>query len=225
VGTVVDKSTKLPISGAMIRFGQLNTYTNKLGQFELPARAFNDTLKIIKTGYKTYSTCISKPINNLQIELESKVIALNEVVVHGDRDFKKDSVANRNAYAKQFNYVGPTIKDAFSDNPNKQPGELISINPLILIAALTKKSTPEYKFQQSLIKDEHSEYVNRKFNSGSVSGVTGLKGDTLSRFLIQYRPTYDFAKKATEYDMEVYIMDCFGKFKKAGFLEGDPFKN
>ena len=87
--------------------------------------------------------------------------------------------------------------DAFTGNGDKQPGDIISINPLLLIAALSKKSTPEYKFKQMLISDEHEQYVDEHFNKGIVSQITGLQGDTLSAFLTQYRPTYEFVLKAT----------------------------
>ena len=224
-GIVIDKTTKQPVSGALVSLGGTKTYTNASGEFKIDAVGLNDSLKIVHFAYKTYSGLASKVITCLHIELEPKVVALKEVIVHSNResDFKKDSIENRIAYAKQFNYRGPTIKDAFSDNPNKQPGELISINPLLLIAALTKKSTPEYKFNKMLIRDEEAEYVDRKFNRGTVSRITGLKGDTLSEFLIQYRPTYQFAKKATDYEMEVYIKESLEKFSKEGLAGSDPF--
>jgi hypothetical protein len=161
----------------------------------------------------------------LHIELEPTVISLNTVTVRGNRDFKKDSIENRIAYAKQFNYKGPTVMDAITGNLNKQPGELISINPLLLIAALTKKGTPEYKFNKTLIRNEQADYVDRRFNRGVVSRITHLKGDTLSEFLIRYRPTYQFAKKTTDYDMEVYIKESFKKFKREGFTGSNPFHN
>jgi hypothetical protein len=33
---------------------------------------------------------------------------------------------------------------------------------------------------------------------------------------VQYRPTYKFAHKATDYEMELYIKDCYKKFLKDG---------
>ncbi len=219
----MDKATKQPISGALIIAGSTKTHTNLSGGFEIDVAGLSDSLKITHFAYKTYTIAISKVTTVLHIELEPSVISLNAVTIHGDRDFKKDSIENRKAYAKQFNYKGPTVMDAFTGNPNKQPGELISINPLILIAALTKKSTPEYKFNKILIRDEHEQYVDEHFNKGIVSRVTGLSGDTLSAFLVQYRPTFEFVKKSTEYDMEVYIRQNFKKFKTEGVCVSNPF--
>jgi hypothetical protein len=224
-GVVIDKSTRRPISGAVVSLGGSKTSTNFQGLFEIEPTGLNDSLKLAHFGYKTYSFLPGKAITTVHIELEPVVIALKEVTIHSNRDadFKRDSIENRVAYAKQFNYKGPTVMDAFTGNPNKGPGELVSINPLILIAAFTKKSTPEYKFNKILLRDEEAEYVDRKFNRGIVSSITGLKGDTLSAFLVNYRPTYQFAKKATDYDMEVYIKDCLKKLEKDGVGGSDPF--
>jgi len=224
-GVVIDKATGQAISGAFVTLGNSKTSTNFQGLFEIGLSGLNDSLQVAHFGYKTYKTLLSKAITTVHIELEPGVISLKEVTIHSNRDadFKKDSIENRVAYAKQFNYKGPTVMDAFTGNSNKGPGELVSINPLILIAAFTKKSTPEYKFNKILVRDEEAEYVDRKFNRGIVSQITGLKGDTLSTFLVNYRPTYQFAKKATDYDMEVYIKDCLKKLEKDGVAGGDPF--
>jgi hypothetical protein len=193
--------------------------------FELPVPALSDSLKVVHFAYKTYAARIGKLTDMVHIEMEPDVIALNAVTVHGDRDFKKDSIANRIAFAKQFNYRAPTVMDAFSDKPNKQPGELISVNPLLLIAALTKKSSPDYKFNKMLINDEHKQYVDEHFNRGIVSRIINLKGDTLSAFLMQFRPSYQFVLKATDYDMEVYIRESFKKFKKEGQKDSELFRD
>jgi hypothetical protein len=224
-GTVSDKSTKQPVSGALVSLGSSKTYTNTLGEFAIAATDLNDSLKISHFAYKIYSTLPSRAIIYLHIELEPKIITLKEVTVRSRREdaFKKDSIENRMAYAKQFNYKGPTLEDALTGNADKQPGDLISLNPLTLIAALTKKSSPEYKFSKILLRDEQDEYVSRKFNGGIVTRITGLKGDTLSAFLTSYRPTYKFAKKASDYDMEIYIKDSYKRFKNDGFPSVNPF--
>lgn len=222
-GTVIDQITKQPISGALVSLGNSKTYTNTSGKFQIVNSNWNDSLKIVHFAYKTYAAAISKMMAAIHIELEPRVISLNTVTIHGDRDFKKDSIANRIAYVKQFNYKGPTVMDAFTGNTNKQPGELISINPLILLGVLIKKSTPEYKFNKILIRDEQADYVDRKFNRGIVLRITHLRGDTLTEFLIRYRPTYQFSQKSTDYGMEVYIKESFGKFQKEGIIGSNPF--
>jgi hypothetical protein len=221
-GLVLDKTNKKPVVNALIQAKNSATRTNSLGQFEIDIAYPGDSLKITAIGYKTIVVSADKTGIFLTIQLEPKVTQLNEVTIHGTRDFKQDSLANRDAFAKQFNYKAPTVMDAFTGNSDRQPGELISINPLILIAALTKKSSPEYILQQKLLSDEHEHYIDERFNKGIVSRVTILKGDTLSEFLTRYRPTFVFTQKATVYDMEIYIKACFKKFKKEGFPVSKP---
>ena len=224
-GTVVDKATKQPLSGAIINIGKTTTSTNRSGAFEINRNEHNDSLSVSYFGYQKYSV----PLNNgkaaLYIELEAKVISLKEVDIHSNRnsDFRKDSISNRAAYSKQFNYTGPKVMDAFTGNPVKQPGELLSINVLVLVEALTKKSTPEYKFNKVLIRDEQAEYVDRIFNKGNVTRITHLKGDSLLVFLAGYRPTYQFVKKATDYDMEVYVKKSLLQFRAEQVAGKNPF--
>ena len=118
--------------------------------------------------------------------------------------------------------------DAFkggAGNPVKNTSQILNLDVITLINALTKKSTPGYKFNKTLLRDEQADYVNQKFNHGLAAKVTGLKGDALSSFMVQYRPTYKFAHKATDYEMELYIKDCYRKFLKDGLNGGELFND
>jgi len=222
-GMVIDKTTREPIVGALVNAEKTAVRADELGEFEINLPHPADSLKITALGYKTFVVAPGKPDEFLTIALEPNITNLNEVTIYGDRSFKKDSLANRADFQKQFNYKGLRVIDAFANGGNSVPGQLISINVLLLVQALTKKSTPEYKFNKVLIRDEHEQYVDEHFNRGIVSRVITLQGDTLSAFLVQCRPTYEFVLKATDYDMEIYITQSFAKFKKNGFPISDPF--
>jgi hypothetical protein len=221
-GVVVDKITKQPIAGALVSVEQNHTRTNQAGRFEIGIPHSTDSLKITSLGYKTILLAAGKLDVFVTIELELNINNLNEVTIYGDKSFKKDSLANRANFKKQFDYKGPRVIDAFT-NGGYVPGQLISINVLLLVEALTKKSTPEYKFNQVLKRDEHEQYVDEHFNRGNVSRVTSMHGDTLLSFLVKYRPTYEFVLKSTDYDMEVYIKGCYKKFADAGFKTDGTF--
>ena len=222
-GKVLDKDTKLPVNGAIVSIGTKIALTNILGDFSITASG-NDSLKVTCFTYKPFHRLVTNAMETLRIELEPAKIVLNEVTIRSnrERDFKRDSAYNREFYAKQFNYKGPKVMDAFVGKPLKNPGELLTIDVATLIRALTKKSTRAYKFNKLLLRDEKTDYINQKFSHGLVARVTGLKGDTLSVFVVQYRPTYAFAHKATDYEMELYIKDCYQKFLKEG-IKGELF--
>ncbi|MEO6977361.1 MAG: hypothetical protein ABI113_03250, partial [Mucilaginibacter sp.] len=171
---------------------------------------------------------VANTMETLHIELEPAKIVLNEVVVRSnrERDFKRDSAANREFYAKQFNYKAPKVINAFipAASALNNTSQLLTVDVITLVRALTKKSSRQYKFNKVLLRDEKTDYINQKFSHGLVARVTGLKGDTLSAFVIQYRPDYAFAHKATDYDMELYIKNCYKKFLKEGVKGDDLFK-
>ncbi len=224
-GNITDAETHVPVTGALISMGTARAFTNSVGEFTIDATGA-DTIKVTKFGYQTYIGPISKAVSFMHIKLTPAKVALKEVVIHSNREaeYKKDSLENRTFYDKQFNYVGPKVTDAFIPAiGNHSTSELISINPILLVQALTKKSTPEYKFKKTLLRDEQDKYVDQKFNRGNVSKITGLKGDTLANFMVQYRPDFKFAQKATEYDMELYINDCLKKFKSKGMKDAGLF--
>ncbi|MCR8559684.1 carboxypeptidase-like regulatory domain-containing protein [Mucilaginibacter sp. BJC16-A38] len=224
-GTVIYNDTKLPVNGAMASIGKNQSFTNSFGEFSVAASGSNDSLKVSFFGYKTFSTKVSVVMAHIHVELEAAKIQLRQVTIHANRklDFKKDSAANRKFYAKQFNYKGPRVIDAFIPRPVTNTSQLISIDLITLVRALTKKSTREYKFNKVLIRDEKTDYINQKFSHGLVAKVTGLKGDTLSTFIVNYRPTYQYASKASDYKMELYIKDCYQKFLKNGFKSNELF--
>lgn len=225
-GKVLDRDTKLPVNGAMISMGSRIVFTNILGDFSLAASA-NDSLKITCFNYKPFKLLVTNTMETLRIELEPAKIVLNEVVIRSnrERDFKRDSAANRELYAKQFNYKAPRVIDAFVPalSASNNTSQLLTVDVGALVRALTKKSSRAYKFNKLLLRDEKTDYVNQKFSHGLVARVTGLKGDTLSAFVVLYRPTYAFAHKASDYEMELYIKDCYKKFLKEGIKGGELF--
>jgi hypothetical protein len=222
-GVVIDKASRQVMPGVVVSAANKTTRTNQAGQFEIDVLNSTDSLKISAIGYKILLVAHGKSNTFLTIELESKVTSLNEVTIYGSKSFKKDSLANRDEYGKQFNYTPPKLKDVIGLPTSDRPGQLLSIDVLALVRYLTYKSSPDYKFKQVLIRDEHEQFVDEKFNRGNVSRITKMQGDTLLSFLAKYRPTYEFVLKSTDYDMEVYIKDCHKKFEQEGFAMKGPF--
>ena len=110
-----------------------------------------------------------------------------------------------------------------SQNPGRAYVQMVGINPLLLIAALTKKSTPEYKLQKRLVSDEKDDYVNRRFNKGMIKQITHLQGDTLSSFIVKYKPSYPEIKKLSDYEIQVYIKTSYKGFANEGYPVSNPF--
>ncbi|HEX3935584.1 MAG TPA: hypothetical protein VHW43_12945, partial [Puia sp.] len=69
-------------------------------------------------------------------------------------------------------------------------------------------------FQGRLIDEEHDKYVDHRFNRSVVLKLTHLQGDELDSFMIRYRPSYEFCKKATDYDLYDYVKLAFQEYQK-----------
>ncbi len=69
-------------------------------------------------------------------------------------------------------------------------------------------------FQKRLVENEEDKYVNYKFNSILLKRVTGLTGTLLDKYIMQYKPTYEFIVTATELEFYEYILSTAYKFKK-----------
>jgi hypothetical protein len=204
-GIVVDKSTKLPVSGAAIGSSVSTTSSNSLGEFEILVSGTTDTLDVQREGYSRYSVpVIGAGAARMRIELTPSDILLNTVVISTKRNEKQDSINRRKAFEKEFNYRAPRLRDAFSGNS--------SFSPSAIFASINKKRNSEYKLRATLISDEREEYITRIFSGSLVSSVTGLKGDRLKRFLQLYRPDYGFVTALTTYDLVGYIKNCYTSF-------------
>src|ERR1700744_4040080 len=228
-GVVLDKVTHRPVVFATVAAANSITTTNTDGRFSIPNIAPGDSLKITCIGYKIYKTGIelSTP-KSITIYMAPVSILLNDVVVKVKHDPKLDSLRVRKEFAAAFEYKRPTFKDMFITidpyvyTPNdyihagNSTASILSVNLLPLISLLSKKSNdPNSKLQQTLLRDEETEYVDRAFSKQKIRSLTNLKGDSLLDFMDTYRPTIKQAKKMSDYDMVVYIKKSYTDFIKS----------
>ncbi len=65
-----------------------------------------------------------------------------------------------------------------------------------------------------LQKEEEDYYVDFRYNKDYVAKITHLKGDSLKQFMLRYRPSYDYCRKAATVDILVYISDSYKQYMK-----------
>ena len=227
-GVVLDKVTHRPVPFATVAAGNSIAATNADGRFSIPNIAPGDSLKITSIGYKTYKTGIelSTP-KSITVYMMPVSILLNDVVVKLKHDPKLDSMRVRKEFAAAFDYKRPTFKDMFvTIDPYKytpddyihsgnSTASLVSVNLLSVISLLSKKSNdPNSKLQQTLLRDEETEFVDRTFSKQKIRALTNLKGDSLLDFMDTYRPSIKQAKKMTDYEMVLYIKKSYADFLK-----------
>lgn len=213
-GKILADSTGKPIAATLITHsGQAASNNN--GEFAVRVSGIGDTIRIFAMGYKPlFYPVRSTKQEHLVIRLKPNTILLNDVLIKAERNHQKDSLDRRKDYGKVFNYRPPKITDAFTGNPSNVPFTFVSIDLLTVFNALTKNSDPKYKMKKLLLKDEQAEYIATRFNRGLVTRTTGLKGDSLNMFMDKYFPAADWIRKASDYDIIVYINSKAAELRK-----------
>ncbi len=214
-GVVLDRQTGNPIAGAHIVQGLSSSLSSSQGRFDFQLFVMSDSIGVYAYGYKFRRIPVGPQLlaDTLTVYMQPLSSQLTGVEIRSRRNYKVDSLNNRNQFAKQFNYKGPSVMDAFTGDYKSpfQPASA-SINLLTLAGALTKKMSKEYKFKQKLLDYEQENYIDDRFNEDLVTSITKLKGDSLHEFMRTYRPSKKYLETVTRYDLLPYIKESYDKF-------------
>ncbi|HVS93650.1 MAG TPA: carboxypeptidase-like regulatory domain-containing protein [Mucilaginibacter sp.] len=214
-GRVLADTCNSPLAVIVTTYSGHRAASDNNGEFHIAVSGIGDTVRISAVGYKTYLLPIrANQADHIVVRLKQAPVALKNVQVTAIRDHKADSIALRRHYAKVFNYQSPKLTDAMAAPPSNVPFAFVSIDLLKLVEVLTKKSDPNYKMKQLLLKDEQSAYIATRFNRSLVTRETGLKGDSLNLFMDKYYPTAEFVRKTNDYDLIMYIKARALEFRK-----------
>lgn len=211
-GTVYDSSKTNLVEGVRVKSTNgLFAVTDSLGRFRITVGEI-DSLTFYyheKPTQKFAVTSIPDP-NHLEIAIgvtvKGKYSTLKEVIVR-TRSYREDSIENRKTYADIFNYHKPGISPVLNDGvAGMDLDELINIFRF-------KRNKQIRKFQERLEEEERQKYVSYRFNKLYVKRITQLEGDALDKFLVTYRPTYEFTLLSDELTFNQYILDCLYQYK------------
>ena len=147
--------------------------------------------------------------SGFDIALHVDPVTLKEVRVM-PRSYRDDSIQNRKDYEKYFDYKKPGFK--ITDGSSGL-GAGVDLNSLIEMFQRDKIHRAK-AFQGRLIDEEHDKYVDHRFARSVVLKITHLQGDELDSFMVRYRPSYDFCKRATDYDLYDYVKLAFQEYQK-----------
>lgn len=214
-GTVYDSSHRytIPSVSVMTTSGR-GTQTDSAGNYRIQMSE-KDSLWFSFLGKPTPKYPFAKiaDITQFDIALTLKSDVMKEIKIF-NRSYKEDSLLNRKAYAKAFDFGRPTLKTSVGE-----PGTAVGIDLDEIIRMFQfRKNRSMLKFQERLVQQEQDKFVDHKFSKALVQRLTGLEGEKLERFMQIYRPSYQFALTTSEYDFQLYI-------KKAGevFKQGRTF--
>jgi len=213
-GTIYNMYRTKPLDGVSVisSLGR-GTATDSNGNYAITV-SIKDSLSFSYLGRATnkFPVATINSLTGFDIALHVDPEELKTVKVM-PRNYHLDSLQNRQDYAKYFNYKKPGFKVGSTTGTDGAAGVGIDLNQLIDMfnRAKTRRALA---FQRRLVDDEKEGFVDYRFNRSIVLKVTRLQGDELDSFMVRYRPSYDFCKRATDYDLYDYIKLAFQEWQK-----------
>ena len=183
---------------------KLSTRSDFHGSYSIVASE-GDQLVFSIVGYKpdTVTVAYYMLIAKYDVTLYKEVITLKNVTVTSS--YQADSLTRRNYYNNVYNLPGITGRNTPAH------GFGISFSPF---SYFSREAKQKRQLKKRLIKEEQEYYIDRSFPKQWVASVTGLHGDSLTRFMILYRPAYSFCRKSSREQMLLYVNEKLKEFKK-----------
>lgn len=198
----------------MVRTTAGQTYvTDSTGTFHIPATD-KDSIYFLYGTKPTQKFSVKQIADpsafdiSLPVRIREKYKVLKEVVIYS-KNYRQDSIENREQYSRIFNYHKPGLSSSYSTGT---PAGL-DINELIGIFQF-RKNKHNLAFQKRIIEQEQDSYVNSKFNSPLLKRITGLTGDQLTLYKLLYRPPYEFVANSSQVQFYQYILNSAYEFKR-----------
>jgi hypothetical protein len=201
-GYIIDSLTRTNISAASIRnvFSGVTNISNKAGRFFVDVQKGN-ILAMAAAGYYSDTLTITDSIlalGNLVVLLKPLPSTLPGVTVTGRLTrYQADSIERRKAFVANTGNINiPAVGRA------NDMGFGIALN----LDRFGKKEKSKHKAYDLFEITEQDAYVNYRWNEVLVYKYTKLEGDSLTRFIQQYRPTEKWLRQnLTEEDLVYYI--------------------
>ncbi len=201
-GTVYDASRSRPLEAVSVlsTSGQGST-TDSSGRYII----------LVKEEDSIYFSFLNKPtgkfpvrsipnIFQFDISLHVPVTDLPMVKVKLP-NYKRDSIQNRMDYRKAFDFRKPGIGITSAQGG---AGIGLDLDEFISIFRF-RQNRRMLAFQKRLLQEEEDKFIDHRFTRGIVKEITGLAGDSLTRFMKEYRPSYEFTQLSNDYEFLEYI--------------------
>jgi len=170
------------------------------------AAAEGERLVFSMAGFKPDTVIVTYHMLLIEsdVTLHKQIVTLKNVTVTSS--YQADSLARRNYYSHIYEKQ-PGITGL--NTPSYGFG--LSLSPF---SYFSHKAKQKRQLKKRLTKQEEENYIDRCFPVEWVARLTGLRGDSLARFMALYRPSYSFCRKNDRERMLLYISDKFKEFKK-----------
>jgi hypothetical protein len=218
-GKVFDMTQQVPlVSVSVLSTGGTGTATDSLGRYSIFVRE-TDSIWFSYLGKGTPKYPVSSIPNqqNFEISLHVNVTELKTIMVK-QRNYHLDSIANREEYAKAFNFRKPGLGIVTPTGPGAAVG--VDLDQLIDIFNV-KKNRRMAQFRDRLMQEEKEKFIEHRFSRALVIRLTQLRGAELDTFMVRYKPDLIFTENSTDYEFQDYIKKSFQKYQKLKTIMGE----
>ena len=178
------------------------------GNYKIPA-ASGDIVSFSSAGYITDTIVVTANMltTAFDIFLARNVIELSNVEIGDLNRYQADSISRREEFNDVLTKRNTKLVGGRGNTPTDGVG--VTFSPLTFFS---KKERNERRFKKMFERQEEEMYIDYKFPFDYVSQITGLQGDSLRSFMLQYRPDYAFCRRSSKADMLLYINDSYRAF-------------
>ncbi|MEP7110321.1 MAG: hypothetical protein ABI760_20165 [Ferruginibacter sp.] len=225
-GTVYDSSKIIPVANVLVKSSSgTQTITDSAGHYDI-VTAENDSLTFIYLNKPTAKFAVKQIPNigsfdiSLHIRVVEKFRTMKEVKVYS-KNFRQDSIENRQYYSKIFGYEKPGV----SSSINPGSGSVgMDLDEFINIFRF-KRNRQLRKMQDRLLEQEQENYIKYRFNKTAVKRITRLEGADLDNFMALYKPDFEFTQMASTVQFYQYILNASYQFKKELLIKQNKTNN
>jgi hypothetical protein len=210
-GTVFDSSGTYPlVSVSVLTTAGRGTATDIFGRYEIDVKE-TDSVWFSYLNKPTIKYAVAKIFDaeRFDIALHINIPVLKEVIVK-PRNYKLDSLRNRQDYAKVFNWEKPRLQATTGSGPGASVG--FDLDEIIRMFQF-RKNKSMLSFRERLLQEERDKFIDHRFSKVLVMRLTGLVGAERDSFMLRFRPSYEFCIETGEYDFQAWIKKCFEKWK------------
>lgn len=208
-GTVYDSLGFTPIQSVSVLTSRgSGTITDINGHYSLIVSE-NDSIWFSFLNKPTRKFAVKEIANPYAFDISIKIFIpfLPEARVRS-RDYKMDSLENRNTYAKIFDFQKPGLSVSSAD------GSVGFDLDEIINAFRFKRTHNLLSFQRRLLEQEQDAFIKHRFSKALIRRITNMEDDSLiNNFIALYQPSYFFTSRASDYNFHKYILESYDRFK------------
>jgi hypothetical protein len=219
-GTVYDITKKNPVEAvSVLSTSGRGTTTDSLGRYTITVRETDSIyFSYLNKPTPKYSVLSIADHSAFDISILKKLTELPPVFIK-QRNYRMDSIRNREDYAKYFNYRKPGLSTVTNNSPGGV-GAALDLTELINVFRF-RKNKRDVAFQERLIQQEQDKYIDHRFSKALVRKLTGLTSPQLEDFMKQYRPSYQMSQQLNELEFGHFIIEAY-KYYASGKKTSAP---